>query len=356
MGWATSERVHAPVSAGGGYPLSIVFPRDDDMTLVMHGPHGAERTLPPEGDGLLRGVKTVATTWSFASAAYCRHYDAQRVVAALTPVAGGRIGLVGSAQMPHPMVEHLAAELGTATFFEASDLVDPIKAIKSEEERAAIRGVAAQQEAAFHAALAAIEPGRRESDVVTAALCASQEHGSEGGVIMVGSGPPGEPAFPNPRRHQNRTLRERDRLVVLIESSGPGGAYTELGRTVVLGPATDAMHAEHAFAVEAQRRCTKMLVPGAASREVFAAYNAHLREHGRPEEQRLHCHGQGYDIVERPLVRADEPMAIAQDMNIACHPMYVRDGMTYWVCDGFFIGPDGPCERLHDVPQQIFEV
>ena len=183
MGWSTSERVHAPVSDGelerrwravrqameeqgvdalvlhnntegvggyvkyfsdlstaGGYPLSIVFPREDDMTLVMHGPHGAQRTLPPQGDGLLRGVKAVATTWSFASAAYCRHYDAERIVEALQPVAGGTIGLVGTAQMPHPMVEHLKAQLPNATFREASELVDAIKAIKSEEERTAIRG------------------------------------------------------------------------------------------------------------------------------------------------------------------------------------------------------------------------
>ncbi|HEY2601595.1 MAG TPA: M24 family metallopeptidase [Thermoleophilaceae bacterium] len=343
-------------STADGYPLSVVFPRDAAMTLVTHGPHGAERTLGPDGDGLLRGVRAVRSTWSFSSAHYCRHYDAEAIVKALEPYARGAVGLVGTTQMPHPLVEHLRRELPRAEFSEASDLVDRVKAIKSDEEKDGIRRAAALQTAAFEAALAAIEPGRREWDVVVAAETKSRELGSEYGVLMIGSAPPGEPALPNVPRHQNRTIQAGDRLTLLVESAGPGGLFTELGRMLVVGKATDAMHEEFEFALGAQRFCRELLVPGASSAEVFDSYNAYLREHGRDEERRLHCHGQGYDIVERPLVRSDESMALAEHMNIACHPMYVRDGVMYWVCDGFLIGPDGASEPLHDVPQKIFEL
>ena len=67
-----------------------------------------------------------------------------------------------------------------------------------------------------------------------------------------------------------------------------------------------------------------LLKPGAPCKDVFEAYNAFMRKNGRPEEKRLHCHGQGYDLVERPLIRSDEPMKIEKDMNIVVHPTYIQ--------------------------------
>jgi Xaa-Pro aminopeptidase len=106
----------------------------------------------------------------------------------------------------------------------------------------------------------------------------------------------------------------------------------------------------------ARDHCLSLLRPGAPAAEVFAAYNAFMREHGRPEERRLHCHGQGYDLVERPLVRFDETMAIAAGMNVVCHPTYIRDGTPSWICDNVLIGADGVAERLHGFPPDIAEL
>jgi hypothetical protein len=77
---------------------------------------------------------------------------------------------------------------------------------------------------------------------------------------------------------------------------------------------------------------------------------------GRPEERRLHCHGQGYDLVERPLIRQDEPMSIERHMNIVVHPTYIRGRVLSWVCDNYLIGPNGPGERLHRFPEVITEL
>ena len=80
------------------------------------------------------------------------------------------------------------------------------------------------------------------------------------------------------------------------------------------------------------------------------------RGNGRPEEKRLHCHGQGYDLVERPLIRNDEPMKIEKDMNIVVHPTYFHGGKLTWVCDNYLIEADGPSERLHRFPEIITEL
>ena len=132
--------------------------------------------------------------------------------------------------------------------------------------------------------------------------------------------------------------------------------YAERGRTIVLGAADDALLAEHELAVQAWHAGARALVPGTGAAQAAEAYNRHLREHGRPEERRVHCHGQGYDIVERPLVRADESMAIAAGMLIALHPMYVHEQTAYWVCDNVFVDEGGAAAPLHGVEQKVFEV
>lgn len=341
--------------AADGYPLSIVFPREGDMTLVMHGPNGLEREVSPTRDPLLHGVGRILSTWSFASASYTALDDARQLVRALAGFSQGAVGLLGLAQMPYPLLHHVQSELPRARFSDAADAVDPVKAVKSAWEQEAIGRTVAMQVEAFQAALSTIEPGRREWEVIAAATQIAREHGSQAGVFMIGSAPPGEPALPNPPRNQNRRLRDGDRLTLLIEPNGPDGLFAELGRTIVIGGAEDAVHEEHAFAAEAWQTCAGALRPGASATQVFADYNAFMRDHGRPEEERVHCHGQGYDLVERPLVRSDESMTLAAGMMIALHPMYVHAGTAYWVCDNLMIGPDGAGPPLHGIEQKVFE-
>ncbi|MFL5002148.1 MAG: hypothetical protein ACJ8DY_17325, partial [Xanthobacteraceae bacterium] len=66
-----------------------------------------------------------------------------------------------------------------------------------------------------------------------------------------------------------------------------------------------------------------------------------MRERGFAEETRLHGHGQGYDSVERPLVRHDEEMTIEADMNIGIHPSVLTRDLFATVCDNFLTRPDG---------------
>ena len=73
------------------------------------------------------------------------------------------------------------------------------------------------------------------------------------------------------------------------------------------------------------------------------------------EERRIHCHAQGYDLVERPLIRFDETMTVQENTTFAVHPTYVHNGFVSWICDNYLIGPDGPGDCLHAFPQAIVE-
>jgi len=337
------------------YPTTVIFPRESPMSVVAHGPLGEVRDLPGESDGVWRGVERVYSTASFPSAPYMREYDAELALRGLDGFGRATVGLVGTAQMSFAFGERLRRGLPNARLIESSELVDGIKAIKSHEEQGLIRATAALQDEVMEAALAAVEPGKKESDIAAVARRRAQELGSEAGIYMAGSAPAGTPAPTRPRHYQNRTLEPGDVFTLLIESDGPGGMYTELGRMCTLGPVPQRLQDELEFALQAQQFTLERLRPGASAAQVFAEYNEFLRENGRPPERRVHCHGQGYDLVERPFVRFDETMTIEAGVNMACHPKYVREGVFAWICDNFLIGPDGPEPRLHSFPQAVVE-
>jgi Xaa-Pro aminopeptidase len=344
------------VPATNGYPATVVFPRDDRMTVIGQGPIGLERELPLQGDGVRRGVARFVGSPSYASCPYTAEYDAQLAEKPLAQHAGATIGLVGRGAMSFAFGDYLRRALPGATFVDASDLVDGIKAVKSEEELELIRRTAAMQDACMESTFRHIHPGMRDLEVAAVAEQIGHKLGSEQGLFLAASAPVGVSVpFAN-RYQQNRVIREGDQFTLLIENNGPGGFYTELGRTCVLGKASQEMKDEFAFVLEAQKFTLSLMRPGAKCSEIFAEYNAFMKRNKRPEERRLHSHGQGYDMVERPLVRHDETMTIAKSMNMVCHPTYVTERTFSWCCDNYLIGEAGVAEKLHRFPQEIVEL
>jgi Xaa-Pro aminopeptidase len=343
--------------ATNGYWLTVIFPRDEPMTVIGQGAFGLDQKLPPEGDGIRRGVGRLMGVPSYASAHYTAGYDADLAAQALEGYAGATVGLLGTAAMSFALVDGLKrGALSKANVVDTSDLVDPIKAVKSEDELAYVRRTALAQDAAMAAAFEAIRPGMTELQVAAVAEHAGHDGGSEQGLFLSFSAPAGSPGQIVNRHLQGRVLQEGDQFSLLVENNGPGGYYCELGRTAVLGKATDEMREHQAFVLEAQELCTRLLRPGAAPAAIWETYNTFMREHGRAEEKRVHCHGQGYDMVERPLVRFDETMPIAANMYFALHPAFSTARTYSWGCDNFLVTEDGEVERMHRLPRKLFEL
>ena len=347
------------VPASNGYPDTVVFPADGLMTVVKQGPFGLEKEIDPSGsDGFNRGVGQIMTTPSYESAPYTKNYDPELVCRVLGDYAGGTIGLVGTYQMSFALVEYIKSEIPNTKFIEASEMVDRVKIIKSTEELELIRGTASQQDSQMTAVIEKIEPGMRDSDVAAIAQFEGNLLGSEQGVYLCQSYTFGEPTEIGPRHIQDRVINEGDIFNMLVESNGPGGYFTEIGRTIVVGDATDnvieTLESELAFTLEAQRFTLNMLRPGAKCSEIWEAFNQFMTENSKQEEGRLYCHGQGYDMVERPLVRFDETINISENMNIVCHPGYKTDSVFSWICDNYIVGENGVRESIHKLPQKIF--
>jgi len=347
------------VPAFNGYPTTVIFPREDEMTVINIGPR-----MDPESaltdlstkDWALRGIKNRFTAPYFPSLHYSKTYDAELIVDLLKPMKDCTIGLIALGHIPAAMYNYLTTNLPGATFTDATDMVDNIKAIKSEEEIGFIKKTAALQDAAMEKAFQAIKPGMRDFEVFALTQYTVQTLGSEQQLIMTGSAPMGTPCPMLKRHFMNREIREGDQLTLMIEVNGPSGLYTELGRTCVLGKASDELLEACEMAKEAQQVSLDLLKPGADPKDLLAANNEFLKNKGFPEEKRLYAHGQGYDLVERPAIRDDEPMMIEANMNITLHPIVANERAFAWVCDNYLVTDDGHSDCLHKTPKKIFEI
>jgi Xaa-Pro aminopeptidase len=342
--------------AQNGYPRSVIFYADAPMTVVEMGAFAANRDYAGV-DVLHRGVGEWHGSPSFLAINYTQAYDGAIVAAALQRHCAKRIGLVGAGAMPHRFVQVITeACAGSAALSDATDLVDIIKAVKSAEEISLIRQAARLQDEVFAEVLRIIRPGMRDIDVTTHAQAFAQLRGSEQGIFLCGSSPLGQRASFLGRHMQGRTLAVGDHLSLLIEINGPGGFYTEIARTIVLGRASAEVLDGFAAMQAAQNLTLSLIKPGASCAAIAAAHDAFMQARGLPVERRLYAHGQGYDMVERPMIRHDETMEMAADMCLAVHPGFETEQLFAVICDNYLVTGTGVSACLHNTAKKIFEI
>ena len=131
----------------------------------------------------------------------------------------------------------------------------------------------------------------------------------------------------------------------MIENNGPGGYYAEIARTLVLGKASNEMIDGFEAMREAQDYTLSLMKPGASCADIANAHDDYMKQRGFELEIRLYAHSQGYDMVERPMLRADETMPLEENMNFAVHPGYNTSTMWMTICDNYMVEANG-VERL----------
>ena len=176
--------------------------------------------------------------------------------------------------------------------------------------------------------------------------------GSEEQLVMLSSAPPGKPAGHQQHFYQNRRIELGDQVMVMIEPNGPGGYFTEIGRTWVLGEPPQALLRIWHDAVTAQKFAAALCTPGAAPRNIIEQYNKFLGNMGYPPDLRLFAHGQGYDLVERPAIIPTEEMPLAANMVLAIHPTLSKDDAYAFCCDEFLVTAK-ETKRMHISPLEI---
>src|SRR5260370_24871469 len=248
-----------------GYPRTVAFPASDLMTVVDMGARGGRRKTNG-GDETKRGRGGVTFTPACTSVAYTDEYQAELVADERKRRGYRTIGWVASGVMPHKLVARIERELaGKAKFVDATEFVDRLKAIKSEEEKDLIRKAARMQDEVFTRVLKKIEPGMTDNDVTALAQYEGRLLGSEQGLFLGSSPPLGQaPRFID-RHLQARSLKHGEPVTLLIANTGPVAFYTESARTILLGHASHGLIDGFESVQEAQAHAVRLLDPGASS-------------------------------------------------------------------------------------------
>ena len=337
------------------FPMSVIFPVDDDMTTINCGGDEPAPQFPP--DWSTRGIKNRWGACYFSTIPYTNSLEAELTAKVLKEKKDPTIGLVDRAFIPITFYEYLVKELPGAKFVDATDWVDEIKVPKSSEEIELIKGTAAIQDAAIEHLKKTIRPGLRDFDVYADIHDFMVRNGAERALVQVGSAPPGTPAAFYVRHFQNRLIKEGDQVSLLIETNGPGGYYTEIMKCFMLGrkPPEEVQRA-HEVALECQKMNVARLKPGADPKELWTMTNNFLTKNGYAPNLRIYAHGQGLSLVERPLLRYNETWKIKAGMNITLHPRAVSKTAWATVCENWMVGEDGAGECLHKTPQEVIVI
>ena len=336
------------------YTVTLIFAREEGMTMISHGGNPPAKPSPPEWAA--RGLKNRISLPFLPSLNYSNDLMAEKAVKELTKHKNSRIGFVGMGFITAALYTYLMKHLPGTKFEDATDLVDDLKAIKSDEEIKYLKEVCANQDAAFEYALTCIKPGRRDYEVCEDVRHKCMELGGEQTNIMGSSAPPGTPLKMMPVFFCNKVIQEGDQFNLLIESSGTSGLWTEISRMMCLGEVTSELEEHFAMCQEAQKLSLNLLKPGASPGDIWDANNEFMKKRGLTEETRIFAHGMGYDMVERPCIAQEETMKIKARMNLAIHPSVVSEKAAGLVCDNYIISEKGENICLHKTPQKIFEV
>jgi Xaa-Pro aminopeptidase len=337
------------MSTKNNYPLSLVFPRDEGMTVIKHGARTIKETETP------KGFKRIISVPAIPSLAFSNNFEAEAVVTEFSKYRNLHIGFVGTGFINAATYNYLTKHLDTAKFTDATDLVDNIKAIKSDEEIEHLRELAAAQDATFAYALSVIKPGRRDYEVYADVFHHCLLTGSTAVNLATSSAPAGVAHPRGEPRDNNRVLQEGDQMWILLESNGPSGYFTEIVRNICVGKVYPEMHEQFELTKESHRLTMSMLKPGANPIDIWEANNEFMRKRGYAEEKRLLFHGMGYDMVERPSVQVGETMKIQSGMCIAAHAQVSSPKARASMCDQYIVTTKGN-EPLHKTAQKVFVV
>lgn len=333
-----------------GYPETIIFPADEEMIMITSG--APSHPIPPEF--MRRGIQEAISSPYFRTLNFTNEYDADIVVKKIREMGKKYIGFVNLGRMHACFYNKVVQSLSDCSFTDMTDEVDQIKAVKSPEEMEAILAAVALHDKVMGAAPVMIRPGRREADIRNDIHDLAQQLDAEGQMFIgVGSDKIGKPFGQLPLLYAGRVLEHGDYFHLLLESSGPGGYFCELGRMFCLGDPSPELEKTWRDTVKAQEICAQMLVPGGDPVAIFHRLNTFLSDNGYAPEERLFAHGQGYDLIERPGITPGETMKLMQDMYIVLHPQLTNRQAMCVCADNFIVTPTGGV-RLHKTPQELF--
>ena len=322
------------------YFTTLVFPLDGGITIVTHGP--AEAAAQPQW--MHRGISQVINVPDFPTVWWQEEWQGKKVADLLVKERVRSVGLVALGSMSAALYENIKKDLSGVSFSNATSLVDEVKMVKSEEELKLLKDAADMHVLSYETAKKAIRPGRSAVEVLQEIRTEQVLQRSEEQQILIRFGQPSGAQYDQwswGNTFVKRTFKSGDVIDILIESSGRGGYWYDLRRTLCIGNAPEELRKAHAICQEAKRILAANCVAGTMPGDALKASDDVLSSKLCPKEDRCAGHGQGLDLVERPLIRPEEKTKLQSGMVLSLHPTAKTRFATVSLSDNYLVTSSG---------------
>jgi len=318
-----------------GQPCVIMFDRNHNLSIMSHGPLGNK--VHTYGMEFANSICEPQVS----GASYGKYAMSNHAINIIKKEGYKKIGLLGMNILPAAFYINLTQSLPNNEVVDASDMIDKLIAVKSEEELDMLDGALKVHEAVGNAIPSMVYAGRLEREFAAdvcrlAIVLGADEYLSN---IMICS-----QRIPGPM-HQyhylNNVIKEGDTLNVLFEVPDKTGYYADFHHYWGVGtPAPESVKAMEVSA-EAHEYMASLCKPGVVASDVFKAMNEWKQSRGMEPERRMLGHGQGYGLTERPYFDANDPMVLQENMYIALHPASQSGEASVAVARNYIITKDG---------------
>jgi Xaa-Pro aminopeptidase len=276
--------------------------------------------------------------------------DPYAVAAELLPP--GRLAVTDQTWASHVLGLQEAAK--DRTFVAAGRAMPPLRAVKDEEELAALAKAASAADAAFADILHVAFAGRREADVAADLADALRRHGHRtADFTIVGSGPNG--ASPHHEAGQ-RIMADRD-AVVLDFGGHLDGYCSDITRTVFVREPPEDFERVHDIVRRAQQAAFEAVRPGVPAEDVDRAARDVIddADYGEFFIHRT-GHGIGLEAHEPPYIVAGNRTKLEAGMAFSIEPgIYLPSRFGVRIEDIVAVTASG-ATRLNDAPWEPLTV
>ena len=278
---------------------------------------------------------------------------ARAVGARLDRVANHRLAAAPRRFLPSWLADtgrSFALDDGTA-------LLDRLLMLKLPAEIAVLRRAAQLADDAYTAFRQAVQPGRRQYEVIADMEAYLRGRGCPDNFMIIGSGGKDVLGMTPP---SERRIAAGD-LVTTELTPALEGYFVQICRTLVVGKASDAQRRAFDVFRAALEAGIAAVRPGATAADVARAENDVFRKHGLGEYTtskwtRVRGHGLGLFCDSKPHLLEDVDTPLVPGMALIVHPNTYHPEVGYIVLGDAVVVTDAGAEVLCRTPRELFEV
>ena len=239
-------------------------------------------------------------------------------------LARGRIA-IDEMGLSAAVERQIRAAFDSASFVPGFAFLRRVRAVKTEEEIARLRGAARIAEASIDAALAVAAPGVSEAALGRAFHTRTVQDGAVPVLGCIGTGPRSAMANVQP---SDRTLQPGD--VIRFDVGGRYKHYrADIARNAVLGSADARTRTYHRALRVGVDRAYDIIRPGVTAAVVFQEVVETVRREGLPHYRRSHVgHGIGIDGYDLPNLTPASRDVLEEGMVLCVETPYYELGFA----------------------------